>query len=329
MIRNIIEEIRTYPGITRKNTIYRITNGLKSAVDFGYTIADFGEDAAAISFQGQYLLLAADGIWPGLIQANPYAAGKAAVMASVNDIYAMGGRPLAMVNVIGLPDGRYYDDIVRGIAKGCMKYRVPMVGGHLHPDTSELSLSVAIMGVAKNLLLSTNAFPGQHIIFVVDLVGRGYQCKPVISWDTNSGKSSEQVLKRLEVLPVLAEQGICSTAKDISNGGLLGTIALLLETSEVGAIITLDNIPRPQEFSIIDWLKAFLSFGFILCVDPAYSQCVIQRFNHVGVTACIIGKVTADRKMLVSYQKQTDILFDFEKETITGISPIDSYVTSG
>ncbi|MEI6127709.1 MAG: AIR synthase related protein, partial [Pseudomonadota bacterium] len=255
MLREIINEIRAYPGITRKRNIHLITNGLKAANDFGNTAADFGEDAAAILHNGEYLLLAADGIWPGLIEANPYGAGKASVMASVNDIYAMGGRPLAMVNVIGLTDSGYYDEIVRGIKKGCAKFRVPMVGGHLHPDTKELSLSVSILGVAKKLLLSSNAVDGQEIVFAVDLEGRGYQCKPVLSWDTNSGKNSEQVLSRLEVLPYLAENDLCSTAKDVSNGGLLGTLALLLETSEKGAIIDIDNVPKPDSFTCIDWLK--------------------------------------------------------------------------
>lgn len=319
MLRKIINEIRAYPGITRKRNIYLITSGLQAAVDFGNTIADFGEDAAAIYHNGEYLLLAADGIWSGLIQANPYAAGKASVMASVNDIYAMGGRPLAMVNVIGSPDNTRYDEIVRGIMKGCAKFRVPMVGGHLHPDTREVSLSVSILGTAKKLLLSSNARAGQDILFAVDLDGRGYQCKPVISWDTNSGKNSDQVLERLEVLPLLAENDLCCTAKDISNGGLLGTIALMLEISEKGALITLDNIPIPREFKLIDWLKAFLSYGFVLCVDKDKTSCVIDAFTRKKITSCVIGEVTIERKMRLSYQGITDILFDLEKEAITGI----------
>jgi hypothetical protein len=319
MLRQIIDEIRAYPGITRKRNIYLITSGLQAAVDFGNTIADFGEDAAAIYHRGEYLLLAADGIWSGLIEANPYAAGKASVMASVNDIYAMGGRPLAMVNVIGLPDTSCYEEIVRGIMKGCAKFRVPMVGGHLHPDTRELSLSVSILGTAKNLLLSSNAREGQNIVFAVDLEGRGYQCKPVISWDTNSGKTSDQVLERLEVLPLLAEHGLCCTAKDISNGGLLGTIALMLETSEKGAVVTLDSIPKPPEFSLVDWLKAFLSYGFVLCVDKDKTSRVIDACTRKNVTCCVIGEVTPERKMRLSYQGTTDILFDLEKEAITGI----------
>lgn len=319
MIKEIIEEIKNYPGITRKSNIGLITDNFKAVMNFGDTIAGFGEDAAAVYYRDEYLLLAADGIWAGLIEANPYAAGKASVMASVNDIYAMGGRPLAMVNVMGIPDSKYYSEIVKGICKGCEKFRVPMVGGHLHPDTREVSLSVSIMGVAKKLLMSHNALAGDDIVFAVDLEGRGYQCKPVLSWDTNSGKSSRQVLDRLTVLTLLAEQELCRTAKDVSNSGLLGTIALLMETSAKGALIDIDKIPKPDSFRLVDWLKAFLSYGFVLCVDKDHTAQVTAEFFREGITAAVIGEVQAEKQIIISYRNENGILFDLDKENIAGI----------
>jgi selenophosphate synthetase-related protein len=320
MLREIIRQIRSYPGLTRKRDIYRVTNILQTVTDFGDTIADLGEDAAAIEYNGEYLLLAVDGIWSGLIKANPYGAGKAAVMASVNDIYAMGGRPLAMVNVIGAAAGGSLDEIVRGIRKGCEKFRVPMVGGHLHPDVEEEQLSVAILGKARRLLRSNNAEPGQDIVFAVDMDGKGYQCEPVLSWDTNSGKKTPQVLERLELLPLLAEQHLCSTAKDVSNAGLLGTIALMMETSETGAHIAIDRIPKPESFSLVDWLKAFLSYGFVLCVDTKNSAEVIAKFTEKNITAAVIGSVNRERTYTLEYKGACDTLFDLEKEDITGIA---------
>ena len=325
MLIDIINEIRNYPGLTRKRNIYRATSLLTPVADFGATIADFGEDAAVIQYKDEFLLLAAEGIWSGLIEANPYGAGKASVMASVNDIYAMGGRPLAMVNVVGISESKYYEEIMRGIQKGCEKFKVPMVGGHLHPDTREVSLSVAILGVAIKLLLSNNAREGQDIVFAVDLDGRGYQCKPVISWDTNSGKNSQQVLSRLEILPQLAEKELCATAKDVSNGGLLGTIALLLETSQRGAFIDIDRVPKPPHFPTIDWLKAFLSYGFILCADKGKTETIISEFKDKNITAGVIGEITAEQQLVISFEGEQGILFDFERESITGITTgIDS-----
>jgi uncharacterized protein len=319
MLQDLIFQIKNYPGITRKRDIYKITTALAAMTDFGSTEIGFGDDAAAIRYKGEYLLLAADGIWSGLIEANPYGAGKASVMVSVNDIYAMGGRPLAMVNVIGIPDASYYGEIVRGIAKGCEKFRVPMVGGHLHPDTREVSLSVSILGAAKKLLRSDNAMPGQDLIFAVDLEGRGFQCKPVLSWDTNSGKTSEQALARLNILPRLAEENLCATCKDVSNGGLLGTIALLLETSKAGAVVNIDAIARPPEFFLIDWLKAFLSYGFVLTADRQLTPRVLEAFSRQNITAQVIGEIIPERRLYVSLAGEQRVLFDLLQEPVTGI----------
>ena len=317
-LQTIVEEIRHYPGITRKHDIRRVVTPLAEVADYGFTEASFGEDAAVLRYGGQYLLLAADGIWSGLISANPYGAGKASVMVSVNDIYAMGGRPLAMVNVLGVPDDRLYDDIVRGICKGCQKYRVPMVGGHLHPDSAEVSLSVAIMGTATHLLRSTNARPGQDLVFAVDLEGRGYQCRPVLSWDTNSGKTTEQVLYRMEVLPLLAEQGLCQTCKDVSNGGLLGTLGLLLESSGCGARVDLARIACPSEFAFVDWLKAFLSFGFVLSTDAIHTPAVLDRFAQRGITASVIGTITDTSRLELTLHGTSATLFDFAVDHVAG-----------
>lgn len=317
-ITSLVETIRSYPGITRKRSIHRITDALHDVADFGNTAWYAGEDAAAIRHNDGFLLLAADGIWAGLISDNPYGAGKAAVMASVNDIYAMGGRPLAMVNVIGIPAEGMYEEIVRGIRRGCEKFRVPMVGGHLHPDVCEPELSVAILGAADNLLLSNNARAGQEIVLAVDLDGRGYQCRPVLSWDTNSGKTTDQVLARLNVLPQLADSGLCRTAKDVSNGGILGTIGLMLEASGTGARVSIDAIVCPPQFPLRDWLRAFLSYGFVLSVDPECTRQVLERFHQQSISATVIGRIIDEPVFEVSIGGETAVLYDFSREELTG-----------
>ena len=87
-LKNIIDEIRHYPGITRKKDIGRVVKILSSmdGDTSSQVVTDFGEDAAAIAHDDHYLMLAAEGMWPQFVKTEPYAAGKAAVMASVNDI---------------------------------------------------------------------------------------------------------------------------------------------------------------------------------------------------------------------------------------------------
>jgi uncharacterized protein len=318
MLRQLIETIRAFEGITRKNDIAHVVRQLREVSDFGATVIGFGDDAAALKDGDGYLLLSADGMWSRLISKEPYAAGKASVMVSVNDIYAMGGRPVAMVNVIATGGRDDCQRILEGIKKGCEKFRVPMVGGHLHPSSNESQLSVAILGRAKRLLTSHTANAGEDIVLAIDLEGRP-GCASVKSWDSNSGKTSEEVLDRLEVLPYLAEEGLCETAKDISNGGILGTIGMLLETSRKGGIVHLDRIPRPVEFDQTDWLKAFPSYGFILCTDPSKTERVVSEFKRRGVYAGTVGLVTEGKEFILIHGEEKGVLFDFSRDIITGV----------
>ncbi len=319
-LHEIVKDIRSYPGITRKRDIGRLVETLQGGGGAGRSrvVTGFGEDAAAIAYEDHYLLLAAEGMWPRFINAEPYAAGKAAVTASVNDIYAMGGRPLAMVNVLCVSTGEQRDRVMEGVRKGCERLMVPMVGGHLNPDAGEVSLAVSILGTARSLLQSTNAGAGQKIVLAVDLNGERGQCKSVTSWDVHSGKTSEYLVERLSILPYLSESGLCRTAKDVSNGGIVGTLSLLCEYSGVGALLDLDAVPRPPYMDLPAWIKAFLSYGFLLGVDEPSLPACLDAFRQKGITAAVIGEILKDRRMILRFQGAEETLFDFTRESLTG-----------
>jgi selenophosphate synthetase-related protein len=316
----IIERIRNYEGLLRKQPIGDVFKKLVLDGQPGPQLPNFGDDAGIIPWKEGFLLLAADGIMTRLLVNEPYAAGKASVMVTVNDIYSMGGKPLAMVNVLASGDEEQRSKVVEGIRKGCEKLKVPMVGGHLHPDApgSSPSLAVAILGYANKLLRSHLAKAGDDIILAVDLKGdKG--CRSVVSWDANSGKTPEELLYRLEALPLIAEREWSQAAKDVSNSGILGTVSIMMENSGKGAIIELASIPKPLEIELSDWLVCFQSFGFVLSVSPKNSEAVISLFREREITAPIIGKVIDDPIVTLKNGPESKVLFDFRKDKITGI----------
>jgi len=316
----IVESVRNYLGLVRKKPIKAVVEKLYPTQKYGNALPNFGDDAAVIPFKDEYLLFATDGMMTGLIINEPYAAGKASVMVTVNDIYSMGGRPIGMVNVLASGDEEQRSLIVDGIKKGCTKLQVPMLGGHLHPDPEikTPSLSVAILGCAKKLLRSHLAKKGDDLILAVDLNGR-LGCKSVVSWDANSHKTSEELLHRLEILPLIAEKELSCAAKDISNAGILGTISIFLENSGKGGCIDLDAIPRPSSIDLKDWLHCFQSFGFILAVNPENSKTVLNLFSNRNIDANIVGKVNQSDRVILERKEISRILFDFRTDEITGI----------
>jgi len=121
------------------------------------TNPSFGEDAAIID-NGEYaLLLAADGIWDKLMRADPEWSGYCSVLVNVHDIAAMGGRPLGMVDVFSSNSDEITQRVLKGMKAGIDKFGVPIVGGHVHPDTPYAALDVAILGIAKRIPSSTAA----------------------------------------------------------------------------------------------------------------------------------------------------------------------------
>ena len=195
-----------------------------------------------------------------------------------------------------------------------------MVGGHLHPDApgNSPSLAVAILGHANKLLRSHLAEAGDDIILAVDLKGdKG--CRSVVSWDANSGKTPKELLHRLEALPIIAEKGLAQTCKDVSNAGILGTVSIMMENSNKGAIIEVTSIPKPAEIELFEWLVCFQSFGFVLSVNPKHSEKMITLFRERDITAIIIGKVTEPPTIILKNGPYSKVLFDFRKEKITGI----------
>jgi len=70
-----------------------------------------------------------------LVKVNPYYAGYFAVLVNVNDIAAMGGRALGMVDVMSIVETTVCKEIIRGMKDGIQKFDVPIVGGHVPSET--------------------------------------------------------------------------------------------------------------------------------------------------------------------------------------------------
>ena len=131
-------------------------------------------------------------------------------------------------------------------------------------------------------------------------------------------------MHRLEALPIIAEDELSQCCKDISNAGLLGTISIMMENSAMGAVIDINRIPVPEKMGIIPWCLSFQGYGFVLSVHPENTKTVIDLFEDRCISAAVVGSVTSDRKIVLIKGSETETLFDFPKEKITGISCLQS-----
>ena len=151
----IAKVVREYEGVRRKHSIGEMVRALK--IDAPHVVASFGEDAAVIEHNNEALLLAADGIWSRLMEADPYWAGYCSVLVNIHDIAAMGGHPIAMVDIFSIAKTTVQELVVKGMHDASAQFGVPIVGGL--PELTDLLSKREVDGVliASAAILASGA----------------------------------------------------------------------------------------------------------------------------------------------------------------------------
>ncbi|MBV8885589.1 MAG: sll0787 family AIR synthase-like protein [Chroococcidiopsidaceae cyanobacterium CP_BM_RX_35] len=308
----LAERLRQSIGVIQKQDIQAV------APDLGNVNVLLGDDCAAILDGDGYLLLAAEGMWPLLVETEPWFAGWCSVLVNVSDIYAMGGRPIAVVDALWGTSTTATQPLWAGIVAASKTYDVPIVGGHTNCHSPYNALSVAILGRATHLLTSFNALPGDMLLLAIDLRGASHPKYPF--WDASTEVEPARLRGDLAILPRLAESGLCDTGKDISMGGIVGTLLMLLETSGCGAVLNLKAIPRPESIPIEEWLLFFPSYGFLLSVRPENIAAVRTAFHNRNLICEVIGDVNFSRQLILKLDAKEAIFWDLSQNKFMGFS---------
>ncbi len=316
-LADIVTALRDSRGFAHKRDISDIVTALGAALPGGANdlaqAVPVGDDCAAIpDGQGGYLLFAIEGLVEDFIERMPWFAGYCSVMVNVSDIYAMGGRPTAVVNAMWSRGMDPAADMLKGMAEASARYGVPIVGGHSNNRSERPQLAVSILGRARKLLTSFNARPGDRLVMAVDL--RGAYEEPFPYWNASTTAPPERLRGDLELLPAFAEDGLCDAAKDISMAGAIGTALMLLECSGVGATINLDAVPRPSGVPMSRWLGSFPSYGFVLSVRPSAVDAVLARFAARGLAAATVGEVNDTRELVLAQAEERALLWDLNRD---------------
>ncbi|MGO7090417.1 sll0787 family AIR synthase-like protein [Rhizobium leguminosarum] len=286
-IKTLAAKLSTSSGIAAKQDIGTIAARLGLQ---GQQIA-VGDDCAALRDGDGYLLFAIEGFMNEFVAADPWFAGWCGVMVNISDVVAMGGRPIAVVDAVWANGEAGATPVLEGMRAASSAFGVPIVGGHTNIRTERGQLSVAILGRAKTLLTSFDAKPGDVLVAAID--HRGRYREPFNNWEAATDTAPARLRGDLELLPEIAEAGLALSAKDISQGGIIGTAIMLAECSHVGIDIDVTAIPLPAGVSLDRWLVTFPSFGYLLSVAPEHAADVVTRFTARGISAAVIGAVMA------------------------------------
>ena len=306
-LENIVEFLGGSAAIGDK---LKIRNAYSPALEAAQGAAKLGDDCAAMPDpSGGFLLLAAEGLLQSFVADDPWFAGYSAVMVNISDICAMGGRPLAVADVLWTPDHETARPVWEGMTAAARDYGVPIVGGHttLTREPGPVFLAASIVGKANVLLTSFDARPGDELLMVVDLNARYRGDKPF--WNASVGRPPERLRENIELLPRIAESGWCQAAKDISNGGVIGTLLMLLECSRVGAALDLGALPMPPDVEMEKWLISFPSFGYLLSVPAENRDRVIGLFDSHQLCCKVVGRIKADEELELQLDGESSVFW--------------------
>jgi selenide, water dikinase len=181
---------------------------------------------------------------------DPFSYGQIAAANGLSDIYAMGGRPLTAMALMGVPTDKLSPDIVREILRGgaakVKEARCSMIGGHTIRNPEPIyGLSVTGMIHPKRLMTNAGAKPGDLLVLTKPL-GIG-----IVTTGIKRGVCSERtaaaairLMKQLNTAGTeLAEKRLARAAVDITGFGLLGHLGSMCRASGVGAELDANQIP--------------------------------------------------------------------------------------
>jgi selenophosphate synthetase-related protein len=176
-------------------------------------------------------------------------------------------------------------------------------------DMGYNALSVSILGRAKKLISSFTAQPGDLLVVAIDFQGEMHSLFPF--WNAATKADSNRLQESLKILPYLAQNNLCNAGKDISMGGIVGTLLMLIEASQCGAVLDLDSIIYPDRIPLETWLLCFPSYGFLLSIQPQNLAMVEKQFREKDVSCNVVGEITQSSQLILKSKKQSYLFWDF------------------
>jgi selenide,water dikinase len=181
---------------------------------------------------------------------DPFTYGQIAAANALSDVYAMGGRPITAMNLMGIPTdvvpARVINAILRGGAAKAKEAGCTLVGGHTIRNPEPIyGLSVTGLVSPRRMLTNAAARPGDLLVLTKPL-GTGIVTTGIKRGLTSRvlARKTIGIMTRLNAAGAeLAERGFVRAATDVTGFGLLGHLGSMCRASGVGAEITAQELP--------------------------------------------------------------------------------------
>ena len=286
-----------------------------------------GDDAGIYRLDSRRALVQTVDFFTPIVD-DPFAYGQIAAANALSDVYAMGGRPLTALNIMGIPTETVPPRVIAAILRGGMakakEAGCAMVGGHTIRNPEPV-YGLAITGLVSPRRMITNAAarPGDVLILTKPL-GTGIVTTGIKRGITSPALARRAIraMRQLNSIGAdLAERALVRAGTDVSGFGLLGHLGAMCRASGAGAEIDAKSLPllgkelftlieqdcipggsrQNQETAnaITDWGSATIpqkvlltdaqtSGGLLLCVTKKRLDSVLELLRKHGALSASI-----------------------------------------
>jgi len=208
-----------------------------------------GDDAGVFKLNGELALVQTVDVFTPSVD-DPYTFGQVAAANSVSDVYAMGGRPISALSIVGFPIREAPDAVMHEILRGGIdkmaEAGVPVIGGHSIND-KEIKAGFAVTGLIDPEKMATNAGarPGD-VLVLTKPIGTG-----IITFaaqiDRAPPGAAEAVARSMATLNKAASELMVAcgahACTDVTGFGLMGHLTAMAAASGVDVEVVWDDVP--------------------------------------------------------------------------------------
>ena len=239
----------------------QVLHGLEQFEDSNLLVGSGTSDDAAIYRLAPDMALVQTVDFFTPIVDDPYLYGQIAATNSLSDIYAMGGRPITAMNIVGMPADILSVEVINEILKGgadkVKEAQCSLAGGHSIKNPEPIyGLSVTGLVHPDRMITNAAAQPGDILVLTKPL-GTG-----ILTTGIKRGLVSDELIERVVIQMcrlntpgrIMAERGLVKCATDVTGFGLLGHLASLCRSSGVSAVLHSAEIPAidPEIIRLIE-----------------------------------------------------------------------------
>lgn len=234
----------------RPQLLEKILHGLPSGTDPNVLVGfETSDDAAIYKIDDERAIVQTVDFIPPVVD-DPYEFGAIAAANALSDVYAMGGKPIFALSIVGFPDLKLplevLEDILRGANDKVAEAGIPIIGGHSIEDIEpKFGLVVTGMIHPRKILYNSGAQPGDLLVLTKP-IGTG-----VVTTAMKRGLADEETKKM--VVGVMAELNRnageillnyrVNACTDVTGFGLLGHMFEMVKGSSVSAALFAEKVP--------------------------------------------------------------------------------------